>query len=575
MLPRNHGQFWISTFGPNYQLVVRLYDLIVTFSCCHLLHTFAPRKHVIWGVMRTENQQVQWSIAPSQKIAARHGPDRDLRTLWEFYETSMLRLQLLYGNLKNFIVVAGEILKYKRSPATKQKDDYDFSSIPGYNIIKKNSSREPKHGRSERQIVLLKAKDMQRAAKKNKNGNHPTLLSRWQADEEHRKSLEDLSVSEKKKSGCTTKSLWRDTTVQLRTNTRCKALGYLDKCWRTSTTSTTTPRLCRSKKRMSVTTRRVYGANKAALQTNSCKQTNASKSDSAIRRKWRLWSRRWSENKMEMVQRAAGKPAAYFVFVVLIMAKLEFVVVAFFKAWRRAVSEKNFQHAVSDCRNVVPTIRRRVYTEHTPVAFIMNNTVFSQARTWNACLWLKLDGSGLQRHHCAHEKSLSFRQPCHLLAGLYLTFSLPVHHNTKHHLDSTTHFNYESGGNPRTNTPTGYQLEELAITSGSSLEDIHRLYDVQREFEEQDQQAPTIEELKEFGVSQFIQTQSLLDHEMAETSPVEKMSYLQSPKCTSTSLWKALRTLISKLEIQKLLTSPLYAQRASGKPDVMVFQERE
>ena len=36
-----------STFGPNYQLVVKRYDLIVTFSCSHLLHTFAPRKHVI------------------------------------------------------------------------------------------------------------------------------------------------------------------------------------------------------------------------------------------------------------------------------------------------------------------------------------------------------------------------------------------------------------------------------------------------------------------------------------------------------------------------------------------------
>ena len=31
----------------NYQLVVRLYDLIVTFPCSHFLHTFAPRKHVI------------------------------------------------------------------------------------------------------------------------------------------------------------------------------------------------------------------------------------------------------------------------------------------------------------------------------------------------------------------------------------------------------------------------------------------------------------------------------------------------------------------------------------------------
>ena len=31
----------------NYQLVVKLYDLIVTFPCSHFLHTFAPRKHVM------------------------------------------------------------------------------------------------------------------------------------------------------------------------------------------------------------------------------------------------------------------------------------------------------------------------------------------------------------------------------------------------------------------------------------------------------------------------------------------------------------------------------------------------
>ena len=36
-----------STFGPNYHLVVRLYDLIVTFSCSHILHTFALQNHVI------------------------------------------------------------------------------------------------------------------------------------------------------------------------------------------------------------------------------------------------------------------------------------------------------------------------------------------------------------------------------------------------------------------------------------------------------------------------------------------------------------------------------------------------
>ena len=204
----------------------------------------------------------------------------------------------------------------------------------------------------------------------------------------------------KKKSGCTTKLLWepRQHSYESWKNTKFKTLGSLDKCWWTSTTSTTTPRLCRSRKRMSATTRRVYGGSKAVPQTNSSEQTNASKSESAIRRKWRLWLRCWSENRMDMVQRAAGKLAAYFVFVVLIMAeflmaKLEFMVVAFFKAWRKAVSEKksSMQFRIAGFRswNVVPTIRRVVYTEYTPVACITNTTVFSHARTCNACLWLK------------------------------------------------------------------------------------------------------------------------------------------------------------------------------------------
>ena len=69
-----------------------------------------------------------------------------------------------------------------RSPATFQKDNYDFNSIPGY-IIRKNTSRGPKHGQSERQIMFNKAKDMRRKAK---GKNHPTILSRWKADEEYR-----------------------------------------------------------------------------------------------------------------------------------------------------------------------------------------------------------------------------------------------------------------------------------------------------------------------------------------------------------------------------------------------------
>ena len=135
----------------------------------------------------------------------------------------------------------------------------------------------------------------------------------------------------------------------------------------------------------------------------------------------------------------------------------------------------------------------------------------------------ELSGSGLQRHHCAHEKSVLSGQPCHLRAGLYLTFSLPVYHDTKHHLDSTTfpkttlytvllfqnlfsrqaalmnRSHSESGGNPRNTSPAGCEPKELATIFGSSLEDIYQLYDVQREFGEQDQQAPIIEEVKESG----------------------------------------------------------------------------
>ena len=106
--------------------------------------------------------------------------------------------------------------------------------------------------------------------------------------------------------------------------------------------------------------------------------------------------------------------------------------------------------------------------------------------------------------------------------------------------------------------------------SGSSLEDIYQLYDVQREFGEQDQQVPIIEE--EFGQ---IGTQSSLDHEMAETSPVEKMSYLQSQMHFDEPMESIADSDLEDGELQKLLTSPLYAQRASGKPDAMVVQERE
>ena len=92
------------------------------------------------------------------------------------------------------------------------------------------------------------------------------------------------------------------------------------------------------------------------------------------------------------------------------------------------------EHAVSDSRvsdglKVVPTIRREVYTEYTPTACMTYNGVFSQAPTWNACLWLK------DRHCPGSHCSIFVR--IKRIRHQVNTFSLPVCHNTKHHLDST------------------------------------------------------------------------------------------------------------------------------------------
>ena len=93
----------------------------------------------------------------------------------------------------------------------------------------------------------------------------------------------------------------------------------------------------------------------------------------------------------------------------------------------------------------------------------------------------------------------------------------------------------------------------------------------EREFGEQDQQAPIVEDVNELGQ---IETQSLLDHEIAEMSPVDQMSYLQSKKYFDESMESNADSDLEDGEIRKLLTSPLYAARASGKPDAMVVQER-
>ena len=49
---------------------------------------------------------------------------------------------------------------------------------------------------SERQVMFYKAKQMVKKAKQGKHGNHPTILSRWYEQEEHRKSLAEHNIGE-------------------------------------------------------------------------------------------------------------------------------------------------------------------------------------------------------------------------------------------------------------------------------------------------------------------------------------------------------------------------------------------
>ena len=90
----------------------------------------------------------------------------------------------------------GRNLKYSRSPTTFQKTNCDFTSILGF-VIKNNSSRGPKHGVSERQVMFHKAKQMLEKARQSKDGNHPTILWRWYEQVGHRKPLADHNIGGK------------------------------------------------------------------------------------------------------------------------------------------------------------------------------------------------------------------------------------------------------------------------------------------------------------------------------------------------------------------------------------------
>ena len=125
----------------------------------------------------SQKQEINRFSEESQKLLE----DMNQTQIFEFCENSA-KLQCSERNLK-----------YSRSPTTLQKTNCDFTSILGF-VIKKYSSRGPKHGQSERQIML---KQMLKKARQAEHANHPKILSRWYEQEGYRTSLTEHNIDEK------------------------------------------------------------------------------------------------------------------------------------------------------------------------------------------------------------------------------------------------------------------------------------------------------------------------------------------------------------------------------------------
>ena len=136
------------------------------------------------------------------------------------------------------------------------------------------------------------------------------------------------------------------------------------------------------------------------------------------------------------------------------------------------------------------------------------------------------------------------------------------------HQESLWRENLHGDGNPRTTTPTGHEPKELATVSRieESLGDPYKYYDAQESFGKQDHQVPITEEVKEIGE---IGTHSLPDSKKSETSSSQSHMHFDD------SVESIADSDLEDGTSQKMLTSPLYAQDASGKPDAMVVQDKE
>ena len=335
--------------------------------------------------------------------------------------------------------------------------------------------------------MFFKAEDVLRKAKSKKNGNHPTILSRWKAQESYRTSAAKHNIGEKEIMLYDQIALGNHDYIA----TKAERMQNSKHCVLSINAEgpqlprQQRPDYARSKKRMPATTRRVFlagtkqdSSTNQFIRANKWRQNQEKERERAAiqRKEVKNMTKREREsacvvdrdNRMEMVQRAAEtKPAAYFVFVcphhgrILIHAKIgmlqqkengdEWHSTNQFKqtnAWRigqwvtslllgqqdgngtcrilRFVDHALMKTGIHGTDN---EWRRGVYTEYTPVACITSTTVFSQAQITCVLVAQELNGSRL-----AASSLCAWKQFSHLVRHV---ISLLVS-STSSHFQSTT-----------------------------------------------------------------------------------------------------------------------------------------
>ena len=208
----------------------------------------------------------------------------------------------------------GRNMKSTWSPTELDQNNRDVTSIPGY-VVKKNRSRVVKHGACERQKMCYHAKQMVRKARLGKHGGHPAILSRWYACDEYRKSLSDFG--------------WREHHIKLYDRialekhiykaTRAERIQNSKHWILTANAEGGTQQPLKQRPDFAQAKReckRLLDEHLARTQQKyrySSQSTNKTAIRAAIWRQRRIRLRLWSENRLEVLQTVAVKPADIFV----------------------------------------------------------------------------------------------------------------------------------------------------------------------------------------------------------------------------------------------------------------------